>query len=525
MPTDELQPVKGIAEPRVYTPELRPLTRETSRGFEAIDFAENILGVTLRPWQRWLLIHGLEIDPETDEYRFDRIVVLVARQNGKTLLMIVLALWRMFVDGASEIISTAQNLDVAESSLDDGFRMAAQCEVLRPYLPNRPGVADPYDPYRGASMNRTNGKFRMDLARMPEGLESVLDVTGGLPSWRVQTATRKGGRSISADLALIDELREHYDWDAWNAITPTTISRPRAQVWAFSNAGDVRSVVLRSLRDNASRAIDLGQTADERLALFEWSAPDDMDIQDPEAWRMANPSLGYGAMTVQKLAGLARTPPEAGFKTEYLCQWVETLDPAKVDPDDWDACRVPDSTIPPGTRIAVGLDVSHGSSATHVVVAAELPDGNFHVEVVASRAGVHWVREWFEQRLHDPGSWFEGQVAIQGRGAPASALIDDLVDAGVDVVPWEGSHLARACGTFFNRLVEHRIQHLGQPVLDAAAAGSKDRKMADAWIWDREHSTGDVSPLVAGTAALWLLTQPAPKKFVSAYETADFIAI
>jgi hypothetical protein len=71
----------GSTEPRIYTPPLRPLTPETSLGFEVVDFAREVLGVTLYPWQEWLLIHALELR-EDGRYRFRRIIVLVARQNA-----------------------------------------------------------------------------------------------------------------------------------------------------------------------------------------------------------------------------------------------------------------------------------------------------------------------------------------------------------------------------------------------------------------------------------------------------------
>ena len=47
-------------------------------------------------------------------FRFRTVVLLVARQNGKSTLMQVLSLWRMYVDGAPLVIGTAQNLDIAE---------------------------------------------------------------------------------------------------------------------------------------------------------------------------------------------------------------------------------------------------------------------------------------------------------------------------------------------------------------------------------------------------------------------------
>ena len=41
----------GSTEPRICTPPLRPLTPETSLGFEVVEFADEVLGVELLPWQ------------------------------------------------------------------------------------------------------------------------------------------------------------------------------------------------------------------------------------------------------------------------------------------------------------------------------------------------------------------------------------------------------------------------------------------------------------------------------------------
>ena len=57
---------KGCEQPRIFTPPLRELTPDTTLGFECIAFAEDVLGIRLIPWQRWLLIHALEIIDEPD---------------------------------------------------------------------------------------------------------------------------------------------------------------------------------------------------------------------------------------------------------------------------------------------------------------------------------------------------------------------------------------------------------------------------------------------------------------------------
>ena len=97
----------------MFTPPLRRLTSKTSLGFAAVEFAEQVLEIELFPWQRWLLIHALELLPD-GSLRFRNVVVLVARQNGKSTLSIILSLFWMYVLGRDLVIGTAQDLDVAE---------------------------------------------------------------------------------------------------------------------------------------------------------------------------------------------------------------------------------------------------------------------------------------------------------------------------------------------------------------------------------------------------------------------------
>ena len=64
--------VLGKKEPRIWTRPLRKLTPKTSLGYAAIEYAVNVLHMTLYPWQEWILIHALEIigDLETGNWRF-----------------------------------------------------------------------------------------------------------------------------------------------------------------------------------------------------------------------------------------------------------------------------------------------------------------------------------------------------------------------------------------------------------------------------------------------------------------------
>ncbi len=175
----------GSETPRLFTAPARPLTPATTRGFEAIAFAEQVLGLTLLPWQKWVLLHGLELTPE-GAFRFRTLLVLCARQQGKTTLMQVLALWRLYVDRSGLVIGAAQTLSMAEETWDGAVSMAEGIPELAAEI---------------EQVVRTKGDKSLRL------------VSG--QKYKVTTATRRGGRGLSSDLVMLYELREHQDWNAW----------------------------------------------------------------------------------------------------------------------------------------------------------------------------------------------------------------------------------------------------------------------------------------------------------------------
>ena len=485
---------KGSTEPRIFTPPLAELAPETSWGFEAIDFIEGVLGWELLPWQKWLYVHALEKNVEDDGsrgsgFRFQTLVVLISRQNGKTQWLKGLGLWRLYVDGAKQVLISAQNLEFAETTLTE-----AVDEVKR----------NPLLMAEFQRFSQTNGKFKLGLT---DGRE-----------WRAAVSTRKGGRSLSVDLALLDELREHQNWLAWNAIVPTTTARPRSLVVAASNAGDSTSVVLRSLRDGCISRIVTRVTDDTRTGLFEWSAPDDVDPLDPQYWPMANPAMGY-LFDSETLAGRAEAMFDnmPGFRTEHLCQWVDALEPGIIPAVDWQATTDPESKRAEGSKVYASVDVNFARTKGYVAIAARRDDETLHVEVVAAERGTDWIVPWFTERKDR----FEA-VVVQARGAPASGLIEPLRDAGLEVVELGGSDLTKAYGYAFDLIAEHKLMHRPAPVLDSAAESAKAKIIGDSWVIDRKNSPIDASPLVACFQAAWAESAHDQE---SVYATSDVLII
>jgi hypothetical protein len=279
----------GSTTPRLWTPPLVtgppgpctcgcPLTPFTSLGFQAVEFAEGVLGVTLYPWQRWWLIHALELDG-SGRFRFRTVLTLISRQCGKTRLLMIVALYFLYVGHAQLILGAAQSLDIARESWRGAVDLAESVPDLR----------DEIDKV------------------LKSTVEYSLVLQDG-SRYRITAANDKAGRGLSVDLLILDELRTHKDTAAWAALANTTMARPNSIIVAISNAGDDNSVVLNNLRAEA-----LSRT-DPTLALFEWSAPDGCALDDRQAWAQANPALGYGLLTEQKLLSAMRTARAQDFR-------------------------------------------------------------------------------------------------------------------------------------------------------------------------------------------------------------------
>lgn len=479
-------------------------------------------------WQRWLLIHALELlDGPGCVFRFRTVLLLVARQNGKSTLLTVLILWRMFQDGARMVLETHATTEHARAAWEEAVAVA---EAI-------PELAD-------------------EIAKVQEGKNSELLLLDGGERFKIATANRRGGRGFRGDLVIFDELREHQDWRAWSATSKTTLARRRAQVWGVSNAGDLTSVVLRHVRNVAIANItgkglegvpaEIAADLDlDSIGLFEWSAGTVdgtetgplRDVWDRDGWAQANPSMGYTELDERAIAGAAATDPEAEFRTEVLCQfvnmagsgpfptgaWAKTLD-RKADREERGVVR--DTTRP----ACYGVDMSHGRSTVYVALAFWDTEDRIRVEIVAHRDGPDWVLPWLlsPQRKVAPT-----HLAMQRRGAPISSMWQDFLDGGLDPFAWEGSDLSGWHGKMFDLVrkavvddgAEVVITHGEQPLLDVAAGSAVIKAIGDGWVIDRPGSPADPAPLVAAIAAVGLLlTNPAPA-VRSAYEDRGLMVV
>jgi len=505
----------GFTEPRIWTKPRRELTPETSRGFEVIDFATNVLRVHLFPWEMWLLIHLLEID-ERGLLRFRKALVIVGRQNGKTLMAAVLAAFWLYVDAGRWpdqlpeqnfiIVGGAQKLDIA----------------MKPWKAVRRWGA-PDDPKIGIAHDRVPSLQNFTYPPRTTNGETELRTMGGgayLPR------TFDGARGQSAARLLLDELREQYDYEGWSAIEKSANAMFDSLLVAFSNAGTKRSRVLKDVRATAHEGVD---DPDTQWFVAEWSAEQDAPLDDVRAFQQANPSAGYlPGMTIE---GLMRSAAEAKEKNveriEVLGQWVTAEVNNFIEAPEYRKLVRPAAKIriPKGARTVWGVDVSDDRQTTWLSSAVYDEDGKPFLHSRIKRAGMVWLPQYLADLAEESGQY---EVAVNAKGCAAMEFVEPLEKLGLTVHKFDGPMFAIATGRHQDAVRDSNIVVTDQPDIDLAVQGGVVVRYGENKAWSRSKSMPvDIAGLVAMSIALYaleLLTPPPPEETPPPPPPAEIVA-
>lgn len=456
--------VTGRVEPRIVTPPLRPLGPDTSAGWAFESWCARI-GRPLLPWQAEVAHRLLELR-EDGQLRFRAALLVVGRQNGKSEFAALLALWFLYERNVDLVVGTAQTREVAmEAWLRAGDIIDAADGLLDP---------EPRTYY-------ANGKERL---QWEDGSRYVI------------RAANRRARGLAAQVVLADELREHTDWVAWQAMTSMTLAQPEALIFALSSGGDPSSVVLNTLLDKArADAADESYAGDTFLA--EYSAPDGADIADPQMWAYGMPALGH-TITVAAVEALRATLPARAFRIEVMGMRVSERREPAVDSGAWAACADPDGRLDSGkARIGACVDVSPDGFTT-LAVAAQGRDGLVRVEVAAAWSSVPDARrelpELLEKIRPRKVGWFGGSPTVALQGDLKTAVGDRLVKLDA----------AEAAQTFASLVQGQRLTHGAQTVLDLHVSNATRMPKGQGWIFARQQENAPISGLYAASGAVLL---------------------
>jgi phage terminase large subunit-like protein len=429
--------------------------------------ARGVLGLDLLRWQRFVLDRGLERDGR--RWRWRTVVVTVARQNGKSALLRALVAHRLAGRRGETIGALSHLRSVGREIMFDPIADAFTGRRL----------VDLFD----AHATRSNGSEALTLR-----------ATGG--RLVIPSSSERGGHGYSLDLAIVDEAWAMRDYRVPQAITPTQIARPDPQLWVVSTAGTSESLWLREL-------VEAGRAGADRVALFEWSAPPELDAADVAAWEAANPAMGE-TIGIEELAHAWATSTTAESRAEFerahLNRWTAGVE-AIIEPGLWRAGFAPEIAI--GPELVIGFDVSLDRSRASICAAGVVGD-RVAVELIATRPGTDWLGPALAELR---ARW--APLAVVGHEAgPARSIVEELVAGGAPIEAYKAGAYAAACQVLYDLVGQGRLAHRGQIELDEAARCVGRRKMGDSWTFGRAVSSADISPLVAATLAAHRVSRP-----------------
>ncbi len=462
----------GVQTPRIHS----KLTDLPSKGQDMIDLATE-LGINLMEWQRFVCIHGHKVR-EDGRWAHSELGLIMARQQGKSTLMMLRILTGMFVWGEGLQLASAHRLT---TSLET-FRQIVGLIETHPRL-----------------------EKEVKKIRWQHGAEEI-ELFGNRRF--VVKAANNAARGLSKPETIhLDELREYKDEDAWSSMRYSMMAAKNPQVWVYSSAGDQHSVILNKLRERA-----LGSaTTNDPIGWFEWSAEPDAPILLPSgeinwsAFAQANPSLGI-TIHPDNLKAVINDPPDI-VRTEVLAQWVDTINSA-IDAQKWGLCQTDPIPLDPEKETWFGLDLSPDRKFGALVATQKLSGERFNLVLLHTWSNDYSINDLAVANDIAPYVRKYNVQTVAYSKRTAQAVASRLVPAGIPITDMDGAIYAESCDRWLGAINSHRLQHGGQDELTQQTLSAAKLPYGDgSWIIGRRASRVAVCAAVASALATYFATQ------------------
>ncbi len=251
----------------------------------------------LLDWQKEFVSNLFGWKKLSDGYRkFNQVFLFIPRKNGKTVFSVAVSLYVLLLDGEefSQCYFAGADREQARLAFD----------VLKAMIDKEP-------------------KFRAALKPL---LNSVrYPKTNSF--FKVISSDAKTKHGFNTHFALIDELHAHPNDELYQVLSTSVGARIQPIVMSITTAGSNKNHICFELYDYSKKLIE-GIILDDSFLPFVFEGNPDLEIDDIENLKLANPSLGVGVsleylLNAAKKAKNIPTQLEA-FKQLHLNLWVDS---------------------------------------------------------------------------------------------------------------------------------------------------------------------------------------------------------
>ncbi len=249
---------------------------DSAKGNHAIEFIENYCKHSkgemggkpfiLELWQKALIAATFGMVHKKDGTRkYQEVVLIVARKNGKSTLAAAVGLYLQIADGepGAEVYACATKKDQAKIIWLEAKRMVRKSPVLRKRMKTLVSEIN----------SELNDSFFRPLGRDSDSLDG-LNVHG----------------------ALLDEIHAWQDQNLYDVIVDGTSSRKEPLIFVTSTAGTIREQVYDLKYDECEMVLNGYEDPDgyknERLLPIIYELNNRKEWTEEECWYQANPGLG-----------------------------------------------------------------------------------------------------------------------------------------------------------------------------------------------------------------------------------------
>lgn len=208
------------------------------------------------------------VDKETGLRKYRETLFMVARKNGKSVILSAISLYMLCADHepGSEIYSVATKKDQAKIVFDETLNMINQSPELRAIIKKR--KSDIY-------LTQTMSKMQA-LGRNSDTMDG-----------------------LNAHLVIMDELHGIKDRNLYEVMKQSQSARRQPLLVMITTAGTVRECIFDDMYAYACGVCD-GTIQDETFLPIIYELDKKEEWENPDAWEKANPGLG----TIKKLDDL-----------------------------------------------------------------------------------------------------------------------------------------------------------------------------------------------------------------------------
>lgn len=444
-------------------------------------------GMEPDPTQELLLDLTFAIDRRARPIAFEVVGIGPRQIMGKTAFIRMAELGWLYVTEERLIVHSAHELDTTEASFSE----------LRTMIEDTPILSRKLDPSVGRDPGVTSGNGKW-----------ALQLVGG-QKIKFKARTKTGGRGLTGSKTVLDEAFAVTP-QMVGSLYPTMVTRPMAQVLAMSSACLPYSAYLRALRER-------GRAGDKRLVFMEYGDPSPEACEksdclhfvgtpgcradDEDVWQEFMSGLSYGRAELDLLRDMRRSMPVEEWCREFMV-WHDdppNLGGGPIDPIRWGELKNA-AAKQPRTAVAV-LGVSPNRGRSTIAVAARGRKGRTLVMVLTG-AGTEWV----VKRLHRLVAKRDILEVALDPTTEASVLIPDLNAEGIafhKLTSTEEGQARRRFARDVESTKKRRLEHIGQPELDAAVRNVRSKKTAKTEDWVPDDPAVDITPVRAAASAAY----------------------